>query len=70
MNFKENFIKLLNEKVINQSQLANKIGVSRGVITDYKNGKILPSFETLEKIKNALNCSYDDLLEDKKQEKK
>ena len=70
MNFKENFIKLLNEKGINQSQLANKIGVSRGVITDYKNGKILPSFETLEKIKNALNFSYDDLLEDKKQEKK
>ncbi len=64
MNFKENFIKLLKESGITQSQLAAKIGVSRGVITNYKNGDILPSYETLEKLKNIFNCTYDQLLDD------
>lgn len=64
MNFKENFTKLLKKSGITQSQLASKIGVSRGVITNYKNGDILPSYETLEKIKKVFNCTYDELLGD------
>lgn len=62
MNFKENLKRIMKERDIKNIDLANKIGISRSVITNYLQGTKEPRFETLEKIKNALACSYDDLL--------
>lgn len=62
MNFKENLKSLIIKNNINNNQLAIKIGVSRSLITHYLNGSKEPSLETIEKLTEALNCSYDDLL--------
>lgn len=62
MNFKENLKKLIIKNDLNNNQLAIKIGVSRSLITHYLNGSKEPSLETIEKLTEALNCSYDDLL--------
>lgn len=62
MNFKENLKKLIINNDLNNNQLAIKIGVSRSLITQYLNGSRVPSLETIEKLTETLNCSYDDLL--------
>lgn len=62
MNFKENLKNLLKERNITQAELSRKLNVDRSSITNYIKGNREPNLEQLEKIKNALACSYDDLL--------
>lgn len=62
MNFKENLKNLLKEKNITQAELSRKLNVDRSSITNYIKGNREPNLEQLEKIKNFLACSYDDLL--------
>lgn len=45
---------------LNQQQLAKKIGIHSGTISDLKNGRIKkPSFELIKKIADALEISMD-----------
>ncbi|WP_368251193.1 helix-turn-helix domain-containing protein [Enterococcus sp. 2201sp1_2201st1_B8_2201SCRN_220225] len=51
---------LLIEKELSQSELAKKMNVSTGTITELKKGRIKkPSFELIEKIADALDVSMD-----------
>lgn len=56
--------KILIEKDITQYELAKRMGVSTGTITELKKGRIKkPSFELACKIADALEVSLDDLRE-------
>ena len=52
--------KLLKEKNLNQEQLAMRMNVSSGTVSDFKKGRIKkPSFELMCKIADALEVSLD-----------
>lgn len=50
------------ETGLNQSQLADKLGVSRGSISFYENGDRIPDIEFLRKVSEYFNVSADWLL--------
>lgn len=55
-NFKN--IKILRKRAgLTQQQLSEKLNIGRISITDWENGKRIPSIETLIKVSDALNCS-------------
>lgn len=62
MNFKVNLKTIRKSKKMTQQQLAEKSGINYANICNYEQGIHEPSFEILEKLKIALDCSYDDLL--------
>lgn len=62
MEFAKNLKAILEEKKIKNIDLSKALKIDRSNITKYLNGQKLPNYETLEKIKNFLGCSYDDLL--------
>ena len=62
MNFKENLKQIRRIKGLTQEELAEKVNVTKFAIRHYEQGQTEPKFEILEKIKVALDCSYDDLL--------
>ena len=71
MNFFEqignNILQILKEKNINQTELAEKIGVSKQVLGKIVKGqKAINAFE-LRNIAEALNITVDDLLAEKKE---
>ena len=47
---------------LTQDQLAHKLGITQGTITQYENGRRTPKFETLQKIANAIGCDLFDLI--------
>ena len=52
--------KLLKEKNLNQEQLAKRMNVRSGTVSDFKKGRIKkPSFELMCKIADALEVSLD-----------
>lgn len=56
-------LKTLREEAgLNQSQLADKLGVSRGSISFYENGDRIPDIEFLRKVSEYFNVSADWLL--------
>ncbi len=60
--FKERFNEVLYYNDVKQSELAQKIHVSKQCVSDYKSGKSLPSVDTLCDICLALDVSADYLL--------
>lgn len=53
--------KIMKQKGLNQEQLAKKMNVHSGTISDLKMGRIKkPSFELMVKIANALEISLDE----------
>ncbi|EMF0059341.1 helix-turn-helix transcriptional regulator [Enterococcus hirae] len=51
---------IMSEMGMNQNQLAKKMGVRNGIITDLKKGRIkAPSFQLMVKIADALGVSLD-----------
>lgn len=50
MTFQENLKKLRLEKDLTQEELANKIFVSRTLITKYENGTVMPTKDNLEQL--------------------
>lgn len=62
MEFAKNLKDILEEKKLKNIDLSKALKIDRSNITKYLNGQKLPNYETLEKIKNFLGCSYDDLL--------
>lgn len=58
-----NKIKLLREELnISQEELANKLGLSKGIISLYENEKRKPSFDILNKLSKIFNCSIDYII--------
>lgn len=53
----------MGKKGLNQSQLAEKIGIRPASVSRILSGEIRPSWETLEKISSTLDLSIDDLSE-------
>lgn len=49
-------------KGLTQKELADKLDISEGALSQYENGKREPDFETLLKIGELLGCSTDYLL--------
>ena len=53
--------RIMKKKGMNQEQLAKRMGIHSGTISDLKNGRIKkPSFELIEKISKALEVSMDE----------
>ena len=60
--FKERFVQLLQEKNMTGYRLAKITGLSQGLISDYKNGRCVPSATASTKIAEALGITVDELL--------
>jgi transcriptional regulator with XRE-family HTH domain len=60
--FTQKFNEALKQSGISQTELANKIGVHKQCISDYKSGKSFPSLPTLRLIAVTLEVSSDYLL--------
>lgn len=58
MNFKQ----LTIFHNFNQKLLAQKLNLTQQCISSWFCGRTTPNIQTMEKIKNTLNCSYDDLV--------
>lgn len=57
-------IKLIRaRKGMNQSELAELIGVTQGVISSWENGLYAPSIAKLPELARILGCTVDELLE-------
>lgn len=55
----KNFLrKIREEKNLTQDQLAKAAGITRCIISEFENGKHRPSPRTINKIAEALECSY------------
>ena len=61
MNIAENLVKLREEKGFAQNSLAERVGVSRTMITHIERGVKIPSLALAYEIAKALNCTIDDL---------
>ena len=60
--FTQKFNEALKQSGISQTVLADKIGVHKQCISDYKSGKSFPSLPTLRLIAITLEVSSDFLL--------
>ena len=60
--FSENLKKLREEKGISQTELANRLGVNKSLISAYENQERLPSLNALAKLSYQFNVSMEFLL--------
>lgn len=58
----DNLKRLRKSKGITQTEFAKLLNVTQATYSEYESGKCKPSFETLNKICDILNCSSDYLL--------
>jgi len=56
---------ILKERNLTLSAFAGKVGISQSNLSNYVNGNISPTLETLEKIAKALNISITELFKEK-----
>lgn len=61
---KNNFSKILGEKLIKTSEISKETGISRTTLTNlyYKRTKAI-SLDVLDKLCKYLNCTVEDILE-------
>ena len=60
MYFRFRLQQLMKRKSISQEWLSKHIGASERTINNYLSGRSIPSFTTVVKIANVMNCSVDD----------
>lgn len=53
----------LQDKCINASELARKMGISRQVIAGWLRGVTKPRVETMDKMAKALDVPYDEIMQ-------
>ena len=58
----ENIKELRKQTGISQEKLAEKIGVPRGTLSSWELDDSSPNPKMLIKLKEALNCSYEELI--------
>jgi len=56
---------ILRERNVTLSAFAEQVGISQSNLSNYVNGNISPTLETLEKIAKALNISVTELFKEK-----
>ncbi|MCL2510479.1 MAG: helix-turn-helix transcriptional regulator [Bacteroidales bacterium] len=56
---------ILKERNLTLSAFAEQVGISQSNLSNYVNGNISPTLETLEKIANSLNISLTELFKEK-----
>ena len=61
-----NIKKLRKAHGLTQKELADKVDVTESMISQYESGKKFPSYETLLKLGEALECQVSDILDDRK----
>lgn len=47
-----------------QKELGDKLNVTFQAVSRWENNDVEPSLETIKKMKEIFNCSYDDLFKD------
>ena len=62
IDFGRNLQRMLNEKHITQSEVADAIGVSRQIFSRYMHGDAIPSTYKACQIAKVLDCDIDDLI--------
>ena len=62
MKFQERLIMELKYSKFTQKELAEKLGISEGNITNWKNGENLPSLEIFYELCNLLEVGADYML--------
>ena len=62
MKFLERLNEALKLSPLSQMEIAEKLGVNKATITNYKKGKISPSLETFYELCKILDISADYLL--------
>ena len=62
-NFAKIFRDLMDERGLNQMQLANLLEIRQSQVSNLLNGKSLPQFFTIRQICIKLNVSANELLE-------
>lgn len=62
LNTSDKIKKYRQERKYNQSELANKLGITINTLSNYERGKTKPTSDMLTKIANELNVSIDDLI--------
>ena len=60
--FSQNLRNLMYKRDITQRQLANQIGVSSTIVSDWYNGRKTPRMDKIDLICGALNCERSDLM--------
>lgn len=60
--FADNLKDLLKECNMNQQELAEEIGISCSMVSQYISGDKMPSVYVLHNIADVLGCTFDDLL--------
>ena len=58
----DNLFKMISERGISQSKLAENTSISTGNISDWKKGKSMPSAVKLDELATYFDCSVDYLL--------
>lgn len=53
---------------ISQKELSDALGVTQGAVSQWENGTTRPDIDLLPKIAALLNCTVDELLNDKSQQ--
>lgn len=46
-----------------QTELAERVGIKQGTISEYESGSLTPSVENLIRLADVLKCSLDELCE-------
>ena len=60
--FHEYLMHLRRVRGYTQAEMAEKLNISRSTYTNYESGKRSPDLETLERIRDVLDCSMDELF--------
>ena len=64
MEFSERLRDAIDVSGMTQKELASACGVTGATISRYTSGKRKPGIDVLPKLKTALGCTYEELMED------
>ena len=62
-------IKLRKKQGLSQVQLAEKLNITQGAVSQWEMGLSKPKSEILPELARALNCTIDDLFDEESEEK-
>lgn len=61
--FRMNLLRMMDEDLIKQKELAEVSGLSEGTISKYVNGTQMPSVRAIVNLAYAFGCPTDDLID-------
>lgn len=63
MKIGENLRKIRTDRGLSQGKLAQSLGVSRSIISQYENNSKIPSLPTAKQMADELGCKLDDFFD-------